>query len=166
MISVGEMIQQKLAYTRWAHERVWACIMSLSHDQFDQPLDYSVGSIKHQVVHTMWAEETWLCRMQGVAGPAYTAADFADRAAIQQHWLEVQQRLTEFADGLTDHDFDKVISYSRGAGQQQGEAVWQMLTQIINHGTDHRAQMLAMMHTLGAETVAQDYIYHVREMQS
>ena len=40
----------------------------------------------------------------------------------------------------------------------------QTLLHMINHGTDHRAQTLAMMHGMGAETIAQDYSKYLRQI--
>lgn len=37
--------------------------------------------------------------------------------------------------------------------------VWQVLFHVLNHGTDHRAQMLAMLNQLGVETFPQDYAF-------
>ena len=36
-----------------------------------------------------------------------------------------------------------------------------MLLHLVNHGTDHRAQMLAMLNSLGAPTFAQDYLHYL-----
>jgi len=41
--------------------------------------------------------------------------------------------------------------------------VWQVLLHVINHGTDHRAQLLRTLHDLGATTSSQDYIFYVYE---
>lgn len=35
----------------------------------------------------------------------------------------------------------------------------QMLLHVINHGTDHRAQLLKMLNEQGIETFPQDYIF-------
>jgi uncharacterized damage-inducible protein DinB len=37
--------------------------------------------------------------------------------------------------------------------------VWQVLLHVINHGTDHRAQILRLLNDLGLETAYQDYIF-------
>ncbi|MYE25841.1 MAG: hypothetical protein F4X87_01220 [Chloroflexi bacterium] len=37
---------------------------------------------------------------------------------------------------------------------------WEILLHIANHGTDHRAQILARLDELGAETIEQDLILH------
>ena len=39
--------------------------------------------------------------------------------------------------------------------------VWQVLLHVVNHGTDHRAQLLRRLNDLGVETTSQDYIFYV-----
>ncbi len=39
--------------------------------------------------------------------------------------------------------------------------VWQVLLHVVNHGTDHRAQLLRILHDLGVKTESQDYIFFV-----
>lgn len=39
--------------------------------------------------------------------------------------------------------------------------VWQALLHVVNHGTDHRAQLLRSLHGLGLQTSSQDYIFYV-----
>lgn len=39
--------------------------------------------------------------------------------------------------------------------------VWQVLIHVINHATDHRAQILRSLHDLGIETPPQDFIFYV-----
>jgi len=40
--------------------------------------------------------------------------------------------------------------------------VAETLLHVVNHGTDHRAQILAMLHGMGAPTVAQDLLFYMR----
>jgi uncharacterized damage-inducible protein DinB len=39
--------------------------------------------------------------------------------------------------------------------------VWQALWHVVNHATDHRAQVLRLLNDMGIETGAQDYVFHV-----
>ena len=39
--------------------------------------------------------------------------------------------------------------------------VWQVLLQVVNHGTDHRAQLFRNLNDLGVKTESQDYIFYV-----
>jgi uncharacterized damage-inducible protein DinB len=43
-------------------------------------------------------------------------------------------------------------------------AVWQVLIHVINHGTDHRAQILRILHDLGVKTTSQDYVFYVYDL--
>jgi len=47
--------------------------------------------------------------------------------------------------------------------EDRGLAVWQVLWHVVNHGTDHRAQLLRELHDLGAATKGQDFIFYVYE---
>jgi uncharacterized damage-inducible protein DinB len=40
------------------------------------------------------------------------------------------------------------------------EPRWQIITQVTNHGTDHRAQLLRILHDFGAPTFGQDLILY------
>jgi uncharacterized damage-inducible protein DinB len=39
--------------------------------------------------------------------------------------------------------------------------LWQVLLHVVNHGTDHRAQLLRLLNDLGVKTMSQDYIFYV-----
>ena len=49
------------------------------------------------------------------------------------------------------------------AGEDKDLRVWQVLLHVVNHGTDHRAQLLRLLNDLGLETTSQDYIFFVYE---
>ena len=48
-------------------------------------------------------------------------------------------------------------------GEDPDIVLWQALLHVANHGTDHRAQILRLLHDLGVETVSQDYIFYIYE---
>ena len=56
-----------------------------------------------------------------------------------------------FAKPITEPEEDKDL------------VVWQVLLHVVNHGTDHRAQILRLLNDLGVKTTAQDYIFYVYE---
>ncbi len=41
--------------------------------------------------------------------------------------------------------------------------VWEALVQVANHSTDHRAQIMAGLHRLGAPTMGQDFLDYLFE---
>jgi len=53
--------------------------------------------------------------------------------------------------------FDKPI---KEPDEDKDLMLWQVLIHVVNHGTDHRAQILRLLHDLGVKTTSQDYIFY------
>ncbi|NLF78796.1 MAG: hypothetical protein GX573_24150, partial [Chloroflexi bacterium] len=52
------------------NRRLWDhCTAHLTQPQFVQKLDYSVGSIRNQMVHMMNIDERWFCDLRGQEVP-------------------------------------------------------------------------------------------------
>ncbi len=151
-------------YSYWAHRRVWDCIMKLSDEQFTRPSDYSIGSLHAQVVHTLSSEDLWLRRVRGEAPtPAFESTDtYPTRAAIRARWDEVEAAWRAFGAALTDDQLEQPFTFRSITGNKvRTQFVWEGVTQILNHATDHRAQILALIHQVGGATVEQDFIFYV-----
>ncbi len=54
--------------------------------------------------------------------------------------------------------FDKPITEPE---EDRDLVLWQVLLHVVNHGTDHRAQLLRLLNDLGVKTTSQDYIFYV-----
>lgn len=153
-------------YNYWAHRKLWDCIMSISDADFKKPFDYSIGSIHEQVVHTMWAEAIWYARLHDEERPTFTAEDYPERAAIRAKWDDVEAKWRAYLNRLTPDQVDRTFEVVRANGESYIHSVRDVLMQVVNHGTDHRAQMLQLIHHCGGETFAQDIIYYFREQQT
>jgi uncharacterized damage-inducible protein DinB len=49
------------------------------------------------------------------------------------------------------------------AGEDKDLILWQVLLDVANHGTYHRAHLLRQLNELGVKTEYQDYIFYVYE---
>ena len=134
-------------------------IMSLSQDQFVQPVTYSIGSVRNQIVHLMSVDNTWFSPLRGLEVPeTLNPDDFDDRTTIRAHWDTIEQNMRGYLANLRDEMlFEKPFA----DGEDQDLILWQVLLHVVNHGTDHRAQLLRVLNDLGAKTVSQDYIFYV-----
>lgn len=144
------------------NRKLWDHVLSLSHGQFIQPVDYSRGSVREQVVHLIDAEDVWFSELQG-ANPAepIPTADSDDRAFIRTHWDGVEQKIRGYLAELQDDMlFTRPITDPE---EDKDLVVWQVLLHVVNHGTDHRAQLLRLLNDLGVRTTSQDYIFYVYE---
>lgn len=142
------------------NRKVWELITTLSPEQFTQPVDYSHGSAREHIIHLFSADDVWFSELQGVEpSEPIPPADFDDREAIRAHWDGVEKKMRRYLAGLRDETvFDKPI---REPEEDKDLAAWQVLLHVANHGTDHRAQILRLLHEMGVETTSQDYIFYV-----
>jgi uncharacterized damage-inducible protein DinB len=133
-------------------------ISQLSDAQFTQPAAYSIGSVRDQIVHIMSADNTWFCGLRGLAIPDFLdPAAFSDRALLRAFWDELEAMMRAYLDALTD----AMLPTKPLEGEDANLTVWQVLLHVVNHGTDHRAQLLRTLNDLGVKTVSQDYIFYV-----
>lgn len=144
------------------NRKIWEHVASLASDQFTQAVDYSHGSVRDQVVHLIDAEQTWFSELRD-AQPLepLPSSDVDDRDVIRAYWDKVEQAIRAYlADLKDDMLFTKPIKEPE---DDKDLIMWQVLLHVANHATDHRAQLLRVLHDLGVETKYQDYIFYVYE---
>jgi uncharacterized damage-inducible protein DinB len=145
------------------NRKIWdSYVTQLSHDQFTQPAGYSHGSVRDQIVHLMSVDESWFSELRGVEpSEPFPPASFDDRNIIRARWNGVELSMRDYLAELRDDMlFDKPIIEPE---EDRDLIVWQVLLHVVNHGTDHRAQLLRLLNDLGVETTSQDYIFYVYE---
>ncbi len=144
------------------NRKIWDYVLPLSYGQFTQPVDYSHGSVRDQIVHLMEAEEMWFSELRGVEPPdAPPPANSDDRNIIRARWDVIEQGMRGYLAELRDDIlFTKPIEVPE---DDKVLTVWQVLLHVANHATDHRAQILRVLHDMGVKTKYQDYIFYVYE---
>jgi uncharacterized damage-inducible protein DinB len=151
-------------YNFWAHRRVWDYVMALTAEQFTRPSDYSIGSIHAQIVHTIGAEQIWLRRVKGEPTASFPKTEqYPTRSDIRAVWDQVETDWRAYLAQVSDAHLTEFIDYKMTDGSEQKSIRWEAMMQVINHGTDHRAQTLALIHQVGGQTNSQDFIHYVRE---
>ncbi len=158
----ADTFRQFFEYHFTENRKIWdEYIMPLSDEQFTQGADYSHGSVRDQVVHMMSADDYWFSGLRGVKRPdPLDPADFADRKSLRLRWDSIEQSMRDYLAGVRDEMlFEKPFT----DGEDPDVLLWQALLHVANHGTDHRAQLLRLLHDLGVETTSQDYIFYLYE---
>ncbi len=143
-----------------ANRKIWdRGVMALSDAQFTQKVEYSVGSVRNQVVHMLNIDDRWFCGLRSVTIPGFlNPVYYARRAVIREKWDDVEATMRAYLADLSD---DKLDSQPFLTIDNDPIRLWQVLLHVVNHGTDHRAQLLALLHALGVKTFAQDYAYFI-----
>jgi uncharacterized damage-inducible protein DinB len=142
------------------NRKIWdRYVTPLSDEQFTQDVDYSHGSVRNQIVHIMSTDEAWLSGLRGVENPPpFNPADLDDRKSIRAHWDSVEKNMRDYLSTLRD---DMLFEKPFAEGEDKDLILWQVLLHVVNHGTDHRAQLLRLLNDLGVKTEYQDYIFYV-----
>ena len=142
------------------NRKIWdEYIVPLSQEQFTQDVGYSHGSVRNQIVHLINTDDAWFSPLRGVDFPeSLDPAEIEDRATIRLHWDAVEQNIRAYLATLRD---DMLFEKPFPEGEDQDLILWQVLLHVVNHGTDHRAQILRLLNDLGVKTTYQDYIFYV-----
>lgn len=157
-----EEVRNLYAYNSWANRRVLEACAALPPAQFTQDLHSSFPSVRDTLSHIMLAEWLWLERWNGRSA-GFPSSDFRDFSSIRTHWNKVEADLNAFIEELSTEDLDRVVDYRNTKGHPFSSIMWQMLQHVVNHGTYHRGQVVAMLRQLGATPVATDLIAFYRE---
>jgi uncharacterized damage-inducible protein DinB len=143
------------------NRKLWdSYVTQLTQEQFTHAVGYSHGSVREQIVHLINCDDTWFSELRGVEPTApFPPAAAPDRQSIRAYWDSVEQNQRDYLAALRDEMlFDKPIKEPE---EDRDLIVWQVLLHVVNHGTDHRAQLLRLLNDLGIQTTSQDYIFYV-----
>ena len=148
-------------YHFFENRKLWdAYITSLSYEKFTQAVNYSHGSVRDQVIHLISVDDIWFSELCGVeSSEPLPSTGVDDRTIIRAMWDKVEQSMRDYLADIQDEMlFEKPIKEPE---EDKNLVVWQVLLHVVNHGTDHRAQILRVLNDLGVKTMSQDYIFYV-----
>jgi uncharacterized damage-inducible protein DinB len=151
-----EIVRTMTDYNYVYQRRLWDSIMTLTDAQFTADIAYSHGSIRNHMVHLARVDGGWLRGLQedpNARAYQLNPADYPTRASVRALCEAAAADVTAYVATLDD---------SALARQPQGLplTVWQTLLHLVNHGTDHRAQVLRALHDFGAPTFDQDFVFY------
>ncbi len=154
----ADYFRKLYAYHIATNRKIWErSIITLTDEQFVQKIDYSLGSVRNQVVHLMSVDERWFAGLRNVDVPHFkNPVHYPKRPKIRTTWdaieAEMQTCLQQLDNATLTQPYPDI----------EDMQVWEVLLHVANHGTDHRAQILAGLAQLGAPTFPQDYFFFAR----
>ena len=141
---------------------LWKACQVLSDEDWVRPSDYSHGSVRDHVLHLVTVDDGWFGELIGDRIPEDPdEATVNDRDRIRALWDEVEGRMRGYLATLRD---DQLLGRPWTEGEDKDLHLWQVLIHVVNHGTDHRAQILRQLHDLGVGWGRpQDYAFYAYE---
>lgn len=141
------------------NKRILELVGKLESKQLHEEVKYSIGSIMNHVQHLVNVDDGWLSDIADLV-PLIDDPKELGLEALMDFTIEIEKRMFTFLSEQSDEDFfKKPIS----EGDDKDLYLWQILFHVVNHGTDHRAQLHRLLHDQGVKTASQDYVFHAYE---
>jgi uncharacterized damage-inducible protein DinB len=155
-----------LGYHTSRNAKLWDAIEALGEAAFAAPATYSLGSIRNHMVHLGSVDGAWHNGLIGQPREAFSwlaleeyPTVYPTIASARAFQTSMTQRVVDALAGWSEADLAVVPANMR-------ETRWQIITHLVTHGVDHRAQVLRLIADLGGQTFPQDLIMYVWEQQS
>jgi uncharacterized damage-inducible protein DinB len=155
-------IQLLYDYNYWAHDRILRQVARLTREQFDADLGYSWGGVRGTLTHVLGTERAWRSRWRGDGDAALTQPDLSTPDALVAAWAENRAAMHAYLATINPDDFDRDIAYTR-QGRRYAHSLWTQLVHVVNHGTQHRGEVAAMLTGYGYSPGDIDFSLFMRE---
>jgi uncharacterized damage-inducible protein DinB len=115
------------------------------------------------MAHLLAVQQVWYNRCNNLLASATPMWPDWKAESLKQIARENSEAWSKFIAGLDEADFEKPVHYQNSRGDAFGEKLVDILTQLTNHGTHHRAQAGQHLKLAGLENLPlMDYILYVR----
>jgi uncharacterized damage-inducible protein DinB len=161
-------IRSLFDYNYWANARILNAAARLTNEQFSASGNLSFGGVRGTLVHTFGAEYLWRKRTQERLSLAALSpqSEYPNLVTLQTRWDEEQRQMRAYLDGLTDVALQETIQYKNIKGVAMEAVLWQILAHVVNHGTQHRAEVAVLLTDFGQSPGDVDLILYFREKGS
>lgn len=153
-------------YQGWAMERVFAAARAAgdASESAVIPGSNGGGTIHGLLGHVVDADIHWLNRWLGNEhSRLQMPGAWPTIAGVEGAWLADQPRRAAFFAGLDESALRRPFSFYRGNPQtHETEILWQTILHAHNHATHHRAEICALLTTVGHAPQSVDLLDFLR----
>ncbi|HEY1011817.1 MAG TPA: DinB family protein [Herpetosiphonaceae bacterium] len=155
-------IQTLYAYNAWANELILSAAEQVPAEQFASAR-LGACSLSETLVHLMVSESLWRLRWQGVDPATVAFPDsFPTLAAVRAQWQRENVALGDYLAGLSDALLAGTVTFQRPTGPDT-RVLWHLMLHVVNHGTQHRAELALLLTELGCSPGDLDFTRFLRE---
>ena len=158
-----EMVMTLFNYFTWARNELLDTADDLTAKQLrqaDAPGGY--GSIHDTLTHMAVSEWMWLERIAGRSPTEMpSGANFVDLTALRAYWDAVHSHTIRYLQNLTTAELGREMHYRNTQGREFRRRVWHALLHVVNHQTEHRAQIAALLTRAGLAPPATDLVVYL-----
>jgi len=150
-------------YNAWANTRI---LDTAAHVPAELFATAALGAcnLRDTLTHLLVVESLWRLRWQGIPPESVEfPEEFPTLETLRARWHEEDRELDAFLAGLGDADLDRPLTYRRDNDAVETWTLWHLLLQVINHGTQHRAELALLLTALGHSPGNLDFLLFIRE---
>ncbi len=152
-------------YNYWASSRILRAMLQVTPEDFAAANTSSYGSLRGTLTHILFAEMIWRRRLQGEQMPTGfpQETDFPTPQSLYDAFQAEEALMRAYLAGLSDGSLQAITHYKNTKGAPFQNTTWHILSHMLNHGTQHRAEAAAMLTDLGHSPGDVDMILYLRE---
>ncbi len=161
-----------LDYSRWANGVILERARQASESDYLAAVEgLSFGSLHATLVHILTSELIWLARWTGDEPPQWVVNlresrisddDVPSLAELEQVWNPAQERIRELSVAMTDETLSAPIAYVDLSGNSGDQPLREIITHMVNHGTQYRSEAAVRLTQLGLSPGDLDFVTYVR----
>ncbi len=167
-------IQQLFEFDRWATNRTFDAVATLTTEQFTRDLGGAFRSVRDTLVHIVTSEWAWIAywnrpshtpdfleKMWSSENADFDPNRFPDFVSVQQKWAEIEREQIDFVNRVTEEGLRRMLPV-----RETHLSVANLMQHVANHGTYHRGQISLMMRQLSAVPLATDFAFFLMTTRS
>lgn len=159
-----ETLHTLMTYHYWAMDKVLDAAADVDPNELTKPLGLSQGSVLAVLTHVLSAEGIWHSRAQhGTTPDKLSTTPFANVEALRSAWSEERTAMLTYLSALNRDDLEAPVTYSFLSGAAHTNRVWEILMQVVNHGTHHRAEVTGALRNLEHSPGNTDFILYLMQ---
>ncbi len=149
-------------YNRWANERIYRRAVHVEPAELQTAHGQTHRTIYGSLLHLADAQWFWrvLCETGQTPGQELKPDDFASLDDLRAFSREEDDRLVRFANTLTDAQLNSLHTYGWPRAKPRSQVLWRLLFHLVNHGTQHRAEIGLRLGDLGRSPGSLDFVVY------
>jgi uncharacterized damage-inducible protein DinB len=166
-----DAVRAQARYNIWMNEKLYALAAELSDEQRKRDLGAFFKSLHGTLHHLVVTDRVWLARFDGSDDSERLHAARLDPhdPSIAEDFEKLRaarkiedDRLSKFADSLTETQLAADFSYKNMRGEPFTHPLWYAVVHTFNHQTHHRGQATTLLVQLGKDPGVTDLVAFLR----
>lgn len=133
-------------YTAWANNRILSTAAAPTDKELAWQLHPTLPGVLSILQHMLGSQLFWLARWQD---RVHDEGRVPGRQDLWAAYQAMHDDLVRFAEDLRDDDWTRPGGWWKPWGEEETMELGKTFLQVINHGTQHRAEIAVLLSALG-----------------